>query len=80
MSDFQWTFGPAVVALDGSDDLTATCLSGRFTCRGYMSGKCYWNKTGDGESRQIPATNETPDWCEYKAGALRDAQEMRARE
>ena len=57
--------------------LIAKCLSGTYCCRGYIGGSCVWNETGDGKSRKLPVeTNETPDWCQYKANALRDAEEM----
>lgn len=78
MSDFQWTFGPVVFQADDTPEkFTAKCLSGRFVCRGYIGGKCVWNRDSAGAgAAQIPNTNETPDWCQYKADALRDAQEM----
>ena len=44
---------------------------------GDIGGACLWNETDDSKSRKLPGdTNETPDWCQYKANAIRDAQEM----
>lgn len=71
-TDIQWTFGPCVVQMDGDDKMTAKCLSGRFICRGSVGGKCSWNSP----NFAIPSNNETPDACQYKAGAIRDAVEM----
>ena len=74
----QYTFGPVVIERkDEPGKLIAKCLSGGYCCRGYIGGSCLWNETEDGKSRKLPAeTNETPDWCQYKANALRDAEEM----
>lgn len=70
---FQWTFGPVVIALDGSEELTAKCITKGFSCKGYIGGRCAWEKM------DLPADNVTPDACPYKAGALKDAREMQGR-
>ena len=74
----QYTFGPVVIERkDEPGVLVARCLSGGYCCRGYIGGTCVWNETDDSKSRKLPGdTNETPDWCQYKANAIRDAQEM----
>lgn len=74
----QYTFGPVIIERkDNPGVLVAQCLSGGLCCRGYIGGTCVWNETEDSKSRKLPTdTNETPDWCQYKASAIRDAQEM----
>ena len=72
------TFGPIIIERrDEPGKLIARCLSGDLYCRGYSGGSCVWNQTEDSKSRKLPTdTNDTPDWCQYKESALRDAGEM----
>ena len=72
------TFGPIIIERrDEPGKLIARCLSGDWYCRGYIGGSCVWNKTEDSKSRKLPTdTNDTPDWCQYKESALRDAGDM----
>jgi len=74
----QYTFGPVIIERkDEPGALVAKCLSGGLCCRGYIGGSCLWSEPGNNKSRKLPIeTNETPDWCQYKATAIRDAQEM----
>lgn len=66
------TFGPVIFHPDGTEDFSAKCISGQYYCRGYIGGQCFWN----GEAKKIPTDNATPDWCQYKESALRDARDM----
>lgn len=78
MSDFQQTFGPVVIEWDDEPGkLVAKCQSGRFGCRGRIHTSCVWNRGEDGGARTLPNDMITPDWCQYKANALADAEEMR---
>ena len=72
------TFGPIIIERrDEPGKLIARCLSGELYCRGYIGGSCVWNQAEDSKSRKLPTdTNDTPDWCQYKESALRDAEEM----
>ena len=72
------TFGPIIIERrDEPGKLIARCLSGDLYCRGYIGGSCVWNATEDSKSRKLPSdTNDTPDWCQYKESALREAEEM----
>lgn len=74
----QYTFGPVIIERkDEPGKLIAKCLSGGYCCGGYGGGACLWNATEDSKSRKLPTdTNDTPDWCQYKESALRDAEEM----
>ena len=77
MNDYQRTFGPIVIELkDEPNKLIAKCLSGHFDCQGRIHNVCAWNKGEDGSSRRLPDNLTTPDWCQYKASALADAEEM----
>ena len=78
MTDYQPTFGPVVIEWDDNPGtLVAKCQSGRFDCRGRIGGACVWHEHVDGEARKLPSDMLTPNWCEYKAAALADAEEMR---
>jgi hypothetical protein len=72
MVNMQYSFGPVIVKLDEEDDFKVKCLSGSIACRGYMSGQCFWN----GETKPINEDNTTPDWCQYKESAVKDALQM----
>lgn len=73
----QYTFGPVIIERkDEPGKLIAKCLSGGYCCRGYIGGSCLWNEDENSKSKPLPNTNETPDWCQYKANAIRDAEEM----
>jgi len=75
MTGYQQTFGPVVIEWDDEPGkLVAKCQSGRFDCKGRINNVCVWNKGEDGKGRQLPADMMTPDWCQYKAGALDDAE------
>jgi hypothetical protein len=71
MSDYQKTFGPVVIERDG--EMVAKCQSGRFDCAGRLGNSCLWNSG----TLRLPADMWTPDWCQYKLSALRDAEEMK---
>ena len=71
---YQKTMGPVVIQTDGSDEMVAKCYSGRFDCHFRIGSKCTFRKPG----RDLPG-QDTPDWCEMKASALRDAFEMSKR-
>ena len=72
------SFGPVVIEQnDEPNKLVALCQSGRFDCQGRVSNVCVWNKTEDQNLRFLPVDMVTPDWCQYKEGALRDADGMK---
>lgn len=78
MSEYQRTFGPVVIQFDDAPgQLVAKCMSGRFDCQGRIGNACVWNKGDDGKARKLPNDMKTPDWCQYKEGALRDADGMK---
>jgi hypothetical protein len=76
MSEYQQVFGPVVIEFhDAPGKLVAKCQSGRFDCRGRVGNACTWNKD-EGKARPLPSDMVTPDWCQYKASAIRDAEGM----
>jgi hypothetical protein len=76
MSEYQQTFGPVVIEFDDAPGkLVAKCQSGRFDCRGRVGNACVWN-TEESKPRKLPGDMITPDWCQYKASAIRDAEDM----
>jgi hypothetical protein len=78
MSDYQQTFGPVVIEWDDEPNkLVAKCQSGRFDCKGRVGNACVWNKDDEGKARKLTSDMLTPDWCQYKASALEDAERMR---
>jgi hypothetical protein len=78
MTGYQQTFGPVVIEWDDEPGkLVAKCQSGRFDCKGRINNVCVWNKGEDGKGRHLPSDMKTPDWCQYKASALDDAEGMR---
>ncbi|WP_439137515.1 hypothetical protein [Roseicyclus sp.] len=72
MRKYQKTFGPVVVQPEGTDEFTAKCYSGRFDCKFRIGGTCTFVRPG----RKIPELPATPDWCEMKESALKDARDM----
>lgn len=66
----QKTWGPVVIQEEGSTELKARCLSGRFYCLFCVGNTCTDQK------REIANVHETPDWCKFKESALKDAQGM----
>ena len=77
MSNYQQTFGPIVVKFDDAPGkLVAKCQSGRFDCRGRIGNSCTWNQAEEVKTRKLPSDMITPDWCQYKSSAIRDAEDM----
>ncbi len=73
---FQKTFGPVVI--DRGDEMVARCIAKGddtfYDCVFHIGGHC----TDGKPSRALPnyTDNRAPDWCQYRASALDDAQEM----
>lgn len=72
MSEYQKTMGPVVIQDEGTDVFEAKCYHSRFDCAFRIGDTCTFTKP----SRKIEGLPLTPDWCEMKEGALRDAREM----
>lgn len=69
------SFGPSVHYSEGKFE-RASCSYCIF--RNWRSGQTMCTHTSD--AKPIPDTENTPDFCTMLAGALRDAEQMNARD
>lgn len=65
------TFGPIVLQADSTGDFSARCYATGFDCSFRIGDTC----THVRPSRKLENMPETPDWCEMKESALRDARD-----
>jgi hypothetical protein len=65
------SFGPAVIHMEAENTFRAVCTHCAF--------RIHTSCTHVRPSRTLPDGVETPDWCEMKAGMLKDAMEMVAK-
>ena len=70
----QQTFGPIVFHADSTGDFSARCYGSGFDCSFRIGDTC----THARPSRKLENLPHTPDWCEMKESALRDAKEASA--
>ncbi len=64
-------YGPIIEQDHETNALKAVCQSGRLYCTFQVGGGCTHVKP----SRLIDGFSATPDWCEMREHALRDAEE-----
>lgn len=67
----QKTFGPVVLRADSTGDFSARCYASGYDCTFRIGDTC----THVSPSRKIENPPATPNWCEMKESALRDAKE-----
>ena len=68
----QATFGPTVTHNDDGS-FTAWCQRGPCYCFRSVGNACIAGFGGVRE-REIPKDRKTPDWCEWRAGAIADVR------